>query len=299
MTVVPSASRAAAISFRTLFFAPPTDTSPTSRFPPATRSVVHSQSNSLARQRRTCRAVPLPHGCSLTRIYTRTGDDGTTGLSDFLPACPRTIPRLIAYATATKRTRASGVALALGPRPEEIVDVLRQVQNDLFRRRRGSLDAGRSGPQVPAAARDRGLHRTPRRMVRQFSTSASNRCTLVHPSAGRHPPLGALLHSSRTIVRRAERSAWAAVEASPDDTSVLPAKYLNRPVGPVVSSSSRRANPAETSLWKPGAGRSLTPAHATGGPTASLFLFPHRGPRPRGTSPATTVPGAPRTPPTR
>ena len=41
-------------------------------------------------------------------------------------------------------------------------------------------------------------------------------------------PLGALLHSSRTIARRAERSAWAAVEASPDDTNTLPAKYLNR-----------------------------------------------------------------------
>jgi len=41
-------------------------------------------------------------------------------------------------------------------------------------------------------------------------------------------PLSALLHVARTVARRAERSAWQAVDAHPDNVNVLPAKYLNR-----------------------------------------------------------------------
>jgi len=49
----------------------------------------------------------------LTRIYTRTGDDGTTGLSDF-SRVPKTHPRLDAYADSEEANAAIGVALALG-----------------------------------------------------------------------------------------------------------------------------------------------------------------------------------------
>src|ERR1700753_4383245 len=67
----------------------------------------------------------------LTRIYTRTGDDGTTGLSDF-SRVPKTHPRLDAYADSEEANAAIGVALALGNLPEAIVAPLAQVQNDLF-----------------------------------------------------------------------------------------------------------------------------------------------------------------------
>ncbi|MEO9220537.1 MAG: cob(I)yrinic acid a c-diamide adenosyltransferase, partial [Mycobacteriaceae bacterium] len=67
----------------------------------------------------------------LTRIYTRTGDDGTSGLSDF-SRVPKTDPRLAAYADTEEANAAIGVALALGAPPAELTDVLRQVQNDLF-----------------------------------------------------------------------------------------------------------------------------------------------------------------------
>ncbi len=68
----------------------------------------------------------------LTRIYTRTGDDGSTGLSDF-SRVSKNDARLQAYADCDEANAALGVAIALGnPGPPEIVAVLRQIQNDLF-----------------------------------------------------------------------------------------------------------------------------------------------------------------------
>lgn len=52
-------------------------------------------------------------GVHLTRIYTRTGDDGTTGLSDF-SRVPKNDPRLIAYADCDEANAAIGVAVVLG-----------------------------------------------------------------------------------------------------------------------------------------------------------------------------------------
>ena len=66
-------------------------------------------------------------------------------------------------------------------------------------------------------------------------------------------PLSALLHVARTVARRAERSAWAAVEAHPEGVSVLPAKYLNR-LSDLLFILSRVANPDGDVLWQPGGG---------------------------------------------
>jgi cob(I)alamin adenosyltransferase len=60
-----------------------------------------------------------------------------------------------------------------------------------------------------------------------------------------------LLHVARTVVRRAERSAWAAVDSRPEGVSVLPAKYLNR-LSDLLFILSRVANPGGDVLWKPG-----------------------------------------------
>ncbi|MCL0234300.1 ATP:cob(I)alamin adenosyltransferase, partial [Klebsiella pneumoniae] len=67
----------------------------------------------------------------LTRIYTRTGDDGTTGLSD-MSRVAKTDARLVAYADCDEANAAIGAALALGHPDTQITDVLRQIQNDLF-----------------------------------------------------------------------------------------------------------------------------------------------------------------------
>lgn len=161
----------------------------------------------------------------LTRIYTRTGDDGSTGLSDF-SRVPKTDPRVVAYADCDEANAVIGVALALGGDvPEEIRVVLRTVQNDLF-------DAGADlstpvieDPEYP-----------PLRIAQDYIDALETWCdrfgadlpaldSFILPGG---TPLAALLHQARTVVRRAERSAWAAVDAHPDNTSVLPAKYLNR-----------------------------------------------------------------------
>src|SRR5207244_11063017 len=99
--VSPGASRAAAISFRTLFLAPTTDTSPASRAPPVTRST------------RTGSGYRRAVAVHLTRIYTRTGDDGTTALGD-MSRVAKTDPRVVAYADCDETNAAVGVALALG-----------------------------------------------------------------------------------------------------------------------------------------------------------------------------------------
>src|SRR6478735_4936987 len=67
----------------------------------------------------------------LTRIYTRTGDDGTTGLSDF-SRVSKNDARLAAYADCDEANAAIGVAVAVGKPDEQILKVLRQIQNDLF-----------------------------------------------------------------------------------------------------------------------------------------------------------------------
>ncbi|MFD1052196.1 ATP:cob(I)alamin adenosyltransferase [Kibdelosporangium lantanae] len=67
-------------------------------------------------------------------------------------------------------------------------------------------------------------------------------------------PGAALLHVSRTVTRRAERATWAAIEADPDRTSVLPAKYLNR-LSDLLFILGRVANPEGDVLWQPGGDR--------------------------------------------
>src|SRR5689334_15094842 len=67
----------------------------------------------------------------LSKIYTRTGDDGTTNLGD-MSRTAKTDPRLAAYADVDEANSAIGVAVALGGLPEELAKLLQQIQNDLF-----------------------------------------------------------------------------------------------------------------------------------------------------------------------
>src|SRR3569833_565471 len=67
----------------------------------------------------------------LTRIYTKTGDAGQTHLGD-MSRVAKTDPRLVAYADVDEANSVLGVALALGSPPDEVAELLRSIQNDLF-----------------------------------------------------------------------------------------------------------------------------------------------------------------------
>lgn len=189
----------------------------------------------------------------LTRIYTRTGDDGTTGLSD-MSRVAKTDGRLVAYADCDEANAAIGAALALGHPDTQITDVLRQIQNDLF-------DAG-ADLSTPIVENPK---HPPLRIAQSYIDRLEGWCdaynaglpalkSFVLPGGS---PLSALLHVARTVVRRAERSAWAAVDAHPEGVSVLPAKYLNR-LSDLLFILSRVANPDGDVLWRPGGDRTAS-----------------------------------------
>ena len=184
----------------------------------------------------------------LTRIYTRTGDDGTTGLSDF-SRVSKNDSRLSAYADCDEANAAIGVAVALGHPDQRILEVLRQIQNDLF-------DAGADlstpvveSPEYPPLRIQQTYIDRLEKWCDEFNEPLPALNSFILPGG---TPLSALLHVARTVARRAERSAWLAVEAHGDSISVLPAKYLNR-LSDLLFILSRVANPDGDVLWRPGA----------------------------------------------
>jgi cob(I)alamin adenosyltransferase len=193
----------------------------------------------------------------LTRIYTRTGDDGSTGLSDF-SRVSKNDARLQAYADCDEANAAIGVAIALGDPNPGIAAVLRQIQNDLF-------DAGADLSTPVAENPEYPPLRVPQEYIDRlegwcdrFNEGLAPLNSFILPGG---TALSALLHVARTVARRAERSAWAAVEEHGDSVNVLPAKYLNR-LSDLLFILSRAANPDGDVLWKPGGGRTATDGDA-------------------------------------
>lgn len=166
----------------------------------------------------------------------------------------KTDARLVAYADCDEANAAIGAALALGHPDTQITDVLRQIQNDLF-------DAG-ADLSTPIVENPK---HPPLRIAQSYIDRLEGWCdaynaglpalkSFVLPGGS---PLSALLHVARTVVRRAERSAWAAVDAHPEGVSVRPAKYLNR-LSDLLFILSRVANPDGDVLWRPGGDRTAS-----------------------------------------
>jgi cob(I)alamin adenosyltransferase len=198
---------------------------------------------------------PRENPVVLSRIYTRTGDDGTTALGDGSRAA-KTDPRLAAYADVDEANCAIGAAVTMGGLPADIASLLVRLQNELF-------DVGADlcnplAPASPAAGQP-----PPLRIDEAYISRLEEACdahneglptlrSFVLPggSAG-----AVLLHTARTVVRRAERSAWAAVAEHGQTVSVLPARYLNR-LSDLLFILARRANePGGDLLWRPGGQR--------------------------------------------
>ena len=185
----------------------------------------------------------------LTHIYTRTGDAGQTRLGNNEVAA-KTDPRIAAYADTDECNAALGVALALGDLSEEIREVLKIVQNDLFDVGADLCNPIDDDPPYP-----------PLRITEDYVTKLEGWCDTFNE---RLPKLdsfvlpggtagAALLHVARTVARRAERCAWALIATDPERTNVLAAKYLNR-LSDLLFILSRVVNPGGDVKWVPGGG---------------------------------------------
>ena len=183
----------------------------------------------------------------LTRIYTKTGDDGTTALGDF-SRVPKTDVRLAAYADTDECNAAIGVAIALGQLDDELTGVLTTVQNDLF-----DVGADLCNPTAPDP-RYPPLRVTEAQVERvegwcdDFNSRVPALDSFILPGG---TPGAALLHVARTVCRRAERSAWAVVEVDAERTGTAPIRYLNR-LSDLLFILSRIANPDGDVKWVPG-----------------------------------------------
>ena len=188
----------------------------------------------------------------LSRIYTRTGDEGQTALADGTRTA-KTDTRLAAYADAEEANCALGAAITFGDLPPDIVAVLARVQNELF-----DLGADLANPLS-----DEPPKYPPLRITEEYVTRLETECdafneglpvlrSFILPGG---TPGATLLHTARVVTRRAERSAWAARLEHGDSVSPLPAKYLNR-LSDLLFILCRKANEGHSDvLWKPGGDR--------------------------------------------
>ena len=154
-------------------------------------------------------------GNRLSKIYTRTGDDGTTGLGDG-SRVQKDCQRVEAYGTVDEASSAIGVILAVPGVPEAVSRCLVDVQHDLF-------DLGGElcipGHSLVTAARTDWVEKT----LDGFNEDLPPLKDFILPGGG---PGAAACHLARAIVRRAERRVWSLghVEAvNPEAT-----RYLNR-----------------------------------------------------------------------
>jgi cob(I)alamin adenosyltransferase len=189
---------------------------------------------------------------NLTRIYTRTGDDGTTSLGD-MSRTGKNDPRLKAYADVDEANCAIGLALATSEFPDDVRALLLAIQNDLF-----DVGADLCTPVVESPAHP------PLRVTDPYVERLEQACDEYN---GRLEPLRSFvlpggtvaashLHVARTVVRRAERSTWAAIDTYHGGMNALTATYLNR-LSDLLFILGRLANTDAGGdvLWQPGANR--------------------------------------------
>ncbi len=187
----------------------------------------------------------------LSRIYTRTGDDGTTALGDMSRAA-KTDPRLAAYADTDEANCAIGVAVTMGQLPAEVSAVLVRIQNELFDVGADLCNPVTQDPAYPPLRVDESYITALEQACDDFNEGLPVLRSFILPggTAG-----AALLHVASTVVRRAERTTWAALAVHGDSMNPLTAQYLNR-LSDLLFILARRANePGGDVLWKPGGER--------------------------------------------
>ena len=154
-------------------------------------------------------------GNRLSKIYTRTGDDGTTGLGDG-SRVPKDSVRVEAYGTVDELNSAVGVLLAVPGLPPAVSACLTEVQQELF-------DMGGElcipGHRVISAGQVTRLEQA----LDGFNDALPPLKEFILPGGGAG---AAACHLARAVARRAERRVWTLAKAEAVSPEV--AKYLNR-----------------------------------------------------------------------
>jgi len=184
----------------------------------------------------------------LTRIYTRTGDAGTTALGD-MSRVPKSDVRVGAYADCDETNAVIGMAIASGGIGGRTAEVLGVIQNDLF-----DVGADLCTPIVDAPEYE------PLRVTESQVTQLESWCDDFNEGLTKLSSFilpggtvaAAHLHHARTVARRAERSAWLLAEAAQVNDCAL--RYLNR-LSDLLFILARFENPDGDVLWRPGGDR--------------------------------------------
>lgn len=193
----------------------------------------------------------------LNRIYTKTGDDGTTGLVGGLRVSKDSL-RVEAYGSVDEANSFVGAAIvecgrSPFPHSPAIADLLRSIQQDLF-----DLGADLATPVTPGeTGRLRVLPTQTDRIesaIDTYNDSLASLTSFVLPGGS---PASASLHLARTVVRRAERRTVSLCGVEPETASSETVRYLNR-LSDLLFVLARVANGmgAGDVLWVPGANRS-------------------------------------------
>jgi cob(I)alamin adenosyltransferase len=186
---------------------------------------------------------------NLTRIYTRTGDDGSTRLGD-MSQTRKTDLRVTAYGDVNEANAQLGVAIASGGLEEDVRELLTQVQNDMFDVGADFATPVVDNPEFP-----------PLRVTQDYVDRVEGWCDTYNAKLEKlrsfilpgGTPAAALLHVACTTTRRAERSAWAAWEEHAEVMNQLAITYLNR-LSDLLFILARHANldAGGDVLWQPG-----------------------------------------------
>jgi cob(I)alamin adenosyltransferase len=154
-------------------------------------------------------------GNRLSKIYTRTGDDGTTGLGDG-SRVPKTNARIEAFGTVDEANSAIALVLAVPNLPANVTKLLTSIQHELF-----DLGGELSVPGYRAMTAEHVARLEA--ALDELNAPLPPLKEFILPGGG---PASAACHLARTIVRRAERCAWRVKESEAVADELL--QYLNR-----------------------------------------------------------------------
>lgn len=184
----------------------------------------------------------------LNRIYTKTGDDGTTGLVRG-PRRRKDDLRVDAFGTVDEANSVIGMARLSTASMPKIDSLLARIQNDLFDLGSDLATPGEDDPQKPSLRVGARQTEWLERQIDHFNEGLAPLTSFVLPGG---TSLSAVLHLARTVTRRAERLV-VTLRAEEPDTSSEALRYLNR-LSDLLFVLARVANAqgANDVLWEPG-----------------------------------------------